>query len=103
VCTTTITATLADDSSLTARARVVRARTRYDGQVGVPGVTTCDPTRLYGSYDTRRRQFRAPQAAVAKGKPVGRYNRLGRDAVFLWDYATNHGGFGRVSCVRLGA
>jgi hypothetical protein len=100
--TTTITATLADGTVLSTRIRAVRARTRYDGHVGAPGVATCAPTRLYGSYDTRTRRFRAPQGSVAAGRPVGRYNRLGADAVFLWDYRTNRAGFGRIGCVRLG-
>ena len=100
--TTTITAMLADGSTLSTRVRVASAKTRYDGRVGVPAVTTCSPTRLYGSYDTHTRSFRAPQGTVAAGRQVGRYNRLGRDAVFLWDYRTNKGGFGRITCVRVG-
>lgn len=100
--TTKISATLADGTVLSTDIRVVRARTRYDGSVGVPSTTTCAPTRLYGSYDTRTHRFHAPQGSIAAGRPVGRYNRLGRDAVFLWDYRTNRGGFGRITCVRTG-
>jgi hypothetical protein len=100
--TTTITATLQDGTVLTTRIRVAAARTRYDGVVSVPGVATCDPTRLYGSYDTRHLRFHAGLGAIAAGKRIARYNRVGRAAIFVWDYATDHSGFAKVGCVGAG-
>jgi len=95
---TKITATFADGSTSSTTIVVHAPATKVGGTIAVPGKITCTATRLFGNYDTHRRKFHDLTTTLPEGERVALYNRLGKDALFMWDYKTNKAGFGRVGC-----
>ena len=100
--TTKVKATFADGSSATTTLNVKAAARKVGGMVPVPGHVTCKSVTLYGNYDTKTDRFRGKLATVGQGSNVALYNRIGKRALFMWNYKTNKSGFGSVSCAKPG-
>jgi hypothetical protein len=97
---TTVTATLSDGTKLTRTLNVVSAATKVGGPRAVPATITCNDVSLYGNYDQRRHRSRDPRATVRRGARVALYNRIAPGKIFMWDYATNIGGFASERCAQ---
>jgi hypothetical protein len=98
----TITATLDDGTKLTRNLNVIPAATRVGGSRAVPSTITCQDVGLYGNYDARRHRSRDLFETMTRGTHVGLYNRIAPGKIFMWDYATNRGGFASESCAQPG-
>ena len=98
----TITATLDDGTTLTGTFTVRAAETRVGGPIAVPATITCQDARLFGNYDRRRHRSRDLFETMSRGTRVGLYNRIAPGKIFMWDYATNRGGFATESCAKPG-
>jgi hypothetical protein len=99
---TTITATLSDGTKLTRTVSVIEAAKRVGGPRAVPATITCRDMTLFGNYDQRRNTSRDPRGTINRGARVAMYNRIGPGKIFMWDYATNLGGFGSERCAQPG-
>jgi hypothetical protein len=99
---TTITATLSDGRKLTRTLSVIEAAKRVGGPRAVPATITCQDMTLFGNYDQRRHKSRDPRGTIHRGARVAMYNRIGPGKIFMWDYATNLGGFGSERCAQPG-
>jgi hypothetical protein len=97
---TTITATLSDGTKLTRTVSVIAAAKRVGGPRAVPATITCQDMTLFGNYDQRRNKSRDPRGTINRGARVALYNRIGPGKIFMWDYATNLGGFGSERCAQ---
>jgi hypothetical protein len=100
--TTKIEATFADGQTATTQIHVARAATKVGGPVAVPGHAACDRVQLYGNYDPRTRRFRDRLTSVRRDTDLALYNRVGADALFVWDYKADTGGFVRRACAKPG-
>jgi hypothetical protein len=96
--TTTITATLGDGTKLTRSFRVHAPATKVGGRFAVPATIHCQDVTIFGNYDRRHHRSLDRRGTVRTGARVALYNRIGPDRIFMWDYATNLGGFGSESC-----
>jgi hypothetical protein len=57
---------------------------------------------LFGNYDRRRGRSPTQRATLRRGATVALHNRTGPGKIFMWDYATNVGGFGSERCAAPG-
>lgn len=96
----TITATLDDGTRLTRTLRIHAPATKVDGPRAVPATITCRDVTLFGNYDRRAHRSHDPRGTIRAGAQVGLFNVIGADKIFMWDYATNLGGFGTEHCAR---
>jgi hypothetical protein len=96
----TVTATLDDGTKLTKTLNIIPAATRVGGSRAVPATITCQDVGLYGNYDRRRHHSLDLFETMTRGTRVGLYNRIAPGKIFMWDYATNRGGFASESCAR---
>jgi hypothetical protein len=96
----TVTATLDDGTTLTRTLNVIPAATHLGGSRAVPATITCRDVGLYGNYDRRRHRSRDLFETMARGTRVGLYNRIAPGKIFMWDYATNRGGFATEACAQ---
>jgi hypothetical protein len=99
----TVTATLDDGTKLTAALNVVPAATRVGAARAVPATITCQDVGLFGNYDRRRHRSLDRFETMTRGMRVGLYNRIAPGKIFMWDYATNRGGFASEACAQPGA
>jgi hypothetical protein len=97
---TTITATLSDGTKLTRTLNVIESARHVGGNRAVPATITCQDMTLFGNYDQRRHKSRDPRGTIRRGARVALYNRIAPGKVFMWDYATNLGGFGSEACAK---
>jgi hypothetical protein len=101
--TTTVTATLDDGTKLTSTLRILAPATRVGGPVAVPATIRCQDVTVFGNFDRRRRRSRDPIETLRRGARVALYNRIAPGKIFMWDYATNRGGFAGEACAQPGA
>ena len=97
---TTVQVTLSDGTKLTQTFTTHAPATKVGGPRAVPATTTCQDVTLFGNYDQRRHHSRDPFETMRRGTQVGLYNFIGPDKIFMWDYATNRGGFASRSCAN---
>jgi hypothetical protein len=97
-----VTATLDDGTTLTRTLNVIPAATHVGRSRAVPAAITCQDAGLYGNYDRRRHRSRDRFETMIRGTRVGLYNRIAPGKVFMWDYATNRGGFASEACAQPG-
>jgi hypothetical protein len=100
--TTKIDVTFADGTTSSMTLRVHAPATRIGGPAAVPGHIGCDRVTVYGNYDTKTRHFHDRITSLKRDANVALYNRLGKDALFVWNYATNKAGFVKVGCAKAG-
>jgi hypothetical protein len=100
---TIVTATLSDGTKLTRTISVIGAASRVGGPRAVPATITCQDMTLFGNYDQRRHRSLTPRGTIHRGARVALYNRIAPGKIFMWDYATNLGGFGSEACANPGA
>ncbi len=98
----TVTLTLDDGTTLTRTFTAHRPATRVGGRLAVPATIRCADVTLFGNYDRRRGRSRDPQATLRRGARVALYNRIAPGKIFMWDYATNEGGFASERCATPG-
>jgi hypothetical protein len=98
----TVTATLSDQSTLTAHTTVLAPATKVAGSRMVPSTITCNRVGLYGNYDRRRHRSRDLVETMTKGTRVGTVNRIAPGKIFMWDYAANRAGFASERCATPG-
>ena len=98
--TSTVTATLDDGTKLTRSFRVLPAASKVGGPVAVPATIRCHDVTLFGNYDHRLHRSRDPVATIRRGARIALYNRIARNVIFMWIYATNQGGFGSERCAQ---
>ena len=99
---TTVTATLSDGTKLTRTIAVIEAARRVGGPRAVPATITCRDMTLFGNYDQRRHKSLTPRGTVHRGARVALFNRVAPGKIFMWDYATNLGGFASERCAQPG-
>jgi hypothetical protein len=99
----TVTATLNDGTKLTRNLNVISAATHVGGSRMVPATITCQDVGLYGNYDQRRHHSRDRFETMPRGTRVAMLNRIAPGKIFMWDYATNRGGFASEACAQPGA
>jgi hypothetical protein len=100
---TTVTATLSDGTKLTRTIAVIEAATRVGGPRAVPATITCQDMTLFGNYDQRRHKSLTPRGTLHRGARVALFNRIAPGKIFMWDYATNLGGFASERCAQPGS
>ena len=98
----TITVTLADGRTLTRTFTAHLPATRVGGRLAVPATITCADVTLFGNYDRRRGRSFTPRGTLSRGARVALYNVIGPGKIFMWDYATNLGGFASQRCATPG-
>jgi len=98
----TVAATLDDGTTLTGSFAIHAAATRVGGPRAVPATIRCDSVRVFGNYDRRRGRSIGVRATLSRGARVGLYNRIAPGKIFMWDYATNIGGFASERCAQPG-
>jgi hypothetical protein len=96
----TITATLDDGTKLTRNLNVIPPATHVGGRRMVPATITCQDVGLYGNYDQRRHRSRDLFETMTRGTRVAMLNRIAPGKIFMWDYATNRGGFASEACAE---
>lgn len=99
----TITATLDDGTKLSKVISSVAPATHVGRSRAVPATITCQDVTLFGNYDRRRHRSRDPFETMRRGTQVGLYNVIAPGKIFMWDYATNRGGFATQSCAKAAA
>jgi hypothetical protein len=92
--------TLSDGTKLSRSLRVLPAATKVGGPRAVPATVTCQNLTLFGNYDQRRHKSRDPRETIHRGARVALYNRIAPGKIFMWDYATNLGGFASERCAK---
>jgi hypothetical protein len=97
---TTVTVTLNDGTTLTRSFTVHASATKVGGPRAVPATITCQDVTVFGNYDDRRHKSRDPRGTLRRGARVGLYNRIAPGKIFMWDYATNLGGFASERCAK---
>jgi hypothetical protein len=97
---TTVQATLSDGTKLTQTFTTLAPATKVGGPRAVPATITCQDVTLFGNYDRRRHRSRDPIETMRRGTPVGLYNVIAPGKIFMWDYATNRGGFASQACAK---
>jgi hypothetical protein len=97
---TTVQATLSDGTKLTQTFTAHAPATKVGGSRAVPATITCQDVTLFGNYDQRRHKSRGPRGTIRRGARVALYNRIAPGKIFMWDYATNLGGFGSEACAK---
>jgi hypothetical protein len=100
--TTTISATLSDGTKLSRAFTIHTAATKVGGPRAVPATIRCTDMRLFGNYDRRHHRSVGVRGTLHSGDRVGLFNRIAPGKIFMWDYATNLGGFGTESCAQTG-
>jgi hypothetical protein len=100
---TTVAVTLSDGTKLTRTFTTHAPATKVGGSRAVPATITCQDVTLFGNYDQRRRRSRDPVEVMRRGTAVGLYNVIAQGKIFMWDYATNRGGFASRSCATTAA
>jgi hypothetical protein len=100
--TTKIDVTFVDGTTASISIDVLPAATRIGGRTAVPGHAACDTVTLYSNYDPRTRKFHDRRTSVKRDTNLALYNRIGKDALVMWDYKTGKAGFGKVSCAKRG-
>jgi hypothetical protein len=98
----TVTATLDDGTKLTRSLNVIPPATHVGGTRMVPATITCQDVGLYGNYDQRRHHSRDLFETMTRGTRVAMLNRIAPGKIFMWDYATNRGGFASEACAQPG-
>ena len=102
--TTTVTATLDDGTKLTSMLRILAPATRVGGRFAVAATIRCQDMTLFGNFDRRRHRSLTPlETTIRQGARVALYNRIAPGKIFMWDYATNRGGFASEACAQPGA
>jgi hypothetical protein len=99
---TTVAITLNDGTKLTKTFTVHGPATKVGGPRAVPATITCRDLTLFGNYDRRRGRSRDPRETIRRGAKVALYNRIAPGKIFMWDYATNRGGFASERCAEPG-
>jgi hypothetical protein len=99
---TTVSVTLDDGTKLSRTFTAHAPATKVGGPRAVPARITCRDMTLFGNYDQRRHRSRDPRATIHRGEPVALYNRIAPGKIFMWDYATNRGGFASERCAQPG-
>jgi hypothetical protein len=99
----TVTATLNDGTKLTRTLNVIPPATHLGGSRMVPATITCQDVGLYGNYDQRHHHSRDLFETMTRGTRVAMLNRIAPGKIFMWDYATNRGGFASEACAQPGA
>ncbi len=99
---TTVSITLSDGTKLTTTFTVHAPATKVGGPRAVPAAITCQDVTLFGNYDQRRHRSRDPRETIRRGARVALYNRIAPGKIFMWDYATNRGGFASERCAQPG-
>jgi hypothetical protein len=99
---TTVSITLNDGTKLTTTFTVHAPATKVGGPRAVPATITCQDLTLFGNYDQRRHRSRDPRETIRRGARVALYNRIAPGKIFMWDYATNRGGFATERCAQPG-
>jgi hypothetical protein len=97
---TTISATLSDGTKLTTTVAVIAAARRVGGPRAVPATITCRDMTVFGNYDQRRHRSVGPRGTLHRGDRLALYNRIAAGKIFMWDYATNLGGFASEACAK---
>jgi hypothetical protein len=77
--------------------------TTVGGPRAVPATVRCQDVTLFGNYDQRRHRSRDPRGTLRRGARVALYNRIAPGKIFMWDYATNLGGFASEACTQTAA
>ena len=99
---TTVQVTLSDGTKLTQTFTVHAPATKVGGPRAVPATITCQDVTLFGNYDQRHRRSRDPMETARRGAQVALYNVIAPGKIFMWDYATNTGGFASRACANPG-
>jgi hypothetical protein len=97
---TTVSVTLNDGTKLTRTLAVLAPATKVGGPRAVPATITCQDVTLFGNYNQRRHKSLDPRETLHRGARVGLYNRIAPGKIFMWDYATNLGGFASEACAK---
>lgn len=93
---------MADGTTRTRTFTAHRPATRVGGRLAVPATVRCADVTLFGGYDRRSGRSIAPHATLVRGARVALYNRIAPGKIFMWDYATNKGGFASERCATPG-
>jgi hypothetical protein len=99
---TTVAVTLTDGTKLSRTFTAHAPATKVGGPRAVPATITCQDVTLFGNYDQRRHRSRDPRETIRRGARVALYNRIAPGKIFMWDYATNRGGFASERCAQPG-
>jgi hypothetical protein len=99
---TTVTVTLNHGTTLTRKLTVHAPATKVGGPRAVPATITCQDVTLFGNYNQRRHKSLDPRETLRRRAHVALYNRIAPGKIFMWDYATNRGGFASERCARPG-
>jgi hypothetical protein len=99
---TTIAVTMSDGTKLSRTLNVLAPATRVGGPRAVPATITCNDVTVFGNYDRRRHKSRDPRGTLERGARVALYNVIAPGKIFMWDYATNLGGFASQRCATAG-
>jgi hypothetical protein len=94
--------TLTDGTKLSRTFTAHAPATKVGGPRAVPATITCQDVTLFGNYDQRRHRSRDPRETIRRGARVALYNRIAPGKIFMWDYATNRGGFASERCAQPG-
>ena len=97
---TTVTATLSDGTRFTQMFTTHAPATKVGGPRAVPATITCQDVTLFGNYNQRRHRSADPMEVARRGTQVGLYNFIAPGKIFMWDYATNKGGFASRACAK---
>jgi hypothetical protein len=97
-----VVVTLSDASTLTKTIRILPPATRFGRTHMVPAHIACRSVGLYGNYDRRRHRSLDLLERMPRGTRVGVLNRIAPGKIFMWDYATNKGGFATRACAQVG-
>ena len=100
---TAVTATLSDGTKLSTSFTAHAPATKVGGPRAVPATIRCQNVTLFGNYDQRRHRSRDPRGTLERGARVALYNRIASGKIFMWDYATNLGGFASEACAQTAA
>jgi hypothetical protein len=100
---TTVNATLSDGTKLSTSFAVHAPATKVGGPHAGPATIRCHDVTLFGNYDQRRHRSRDPRGTLKRGDRVALYNRIAPGKIFMWNYATNVGGFASEACAQAAA